>query len=58
MNIDEDHFKVFRIFAKLHPVEAAESDWPAFVRVVREENEVITEEEIRQLLKEAGEQAE
>lgn len=43
----------FRVFASLHPHEAAEQDWHRFADYVRTQNPTITDEEIRDCLTEA-----
>jgi len=41
----------FRIFADLHPVEAADCNWPEFFAMVREMNPRITEDALKEMLK-------
>lgn len=40
----------FEMFAHAYPHEAAEADWPAFVRYTQKVNPEISEEAVREIL--------
>ena len=52
MTDEEAYHAAFSTFAQCYPHEAAEMDWERFVKVTREVNPVIPEDEIRRLLRE------